>query len=102
MSDAVQPRSLFVHCRNDPPRSLWNMGSLEHVLFGEGVVLPAPTRFEVHRTEFPLLHGILQSTEEAYVLLMIRDREPVLYELNARPNQHAFEFGHRAKELFQF
>ncbi|MCY1251691.1 hypothetical protein D9M72_654830 [compost metagenome] len=59
------------------------MGALEHGLLGLGVVLPAPLRLQVHRAELPLLERIVDAAEEAQALFVVRDREPVLDDLDA-------------------
>ncbi len=56
-------------------------------------------RLEVHRAELPLLQRIVDADEEAQLLLLVGDREPVLDEPDARAHQHALELRARAEEL---
>src|SRR5665213_1980915 len=48
--DAVQARPLLVDGLHHPPARLGDMRALQHQLLGPGVVLPATTRLQVHRT----------------------------------------------------
>jgi NAD(P)-dependent dehydrogenase (short-subunit alcohol dehydrogenase family) len=97
--DAVQAGLLLVHRLHHPPGRLGDVGALQHHLLGLGVVLPAAAALQVHRAELPLLERVVDAAQEAQVLLVVGDREPVLDELDARAHQHALELGHRAEEL---
>ena len=40
MGNAVKPRPLLVDCLDDPPRRLGNVGAIEHLFLGFGILLP--------------------------------------------------------------
>ena len=44
----------------------------------------------------------MDTAQEAHVLFLVRDREPVFDEVDSRAHQHAFEIRHRAEELLVF
>jgi hypothetical protein len=98
--NAVQACFFLVDCLHHPPRCFRNVGALDHGFFGAGVIFPAPAAFQVHRAELPLLERIVDTAQKAGVLFIVRDRKPVLDQLNAAAHQHFFEFGHRTEELF--
>ena len=72
---------------------------LEHLLLDLGVLLPAHARLQVHGAQLPLLHGVVDTHQEAQLLLLVGDREPVLDQHDARAHQHALELRDVAEEL---
>ena len=78
------------------------MRALQHDFLGPGVVFPAAPGFQIHRAQLPLLERIVDAPQEAHMLLLIRDREPVLDEVNTGAHQHAFEIRHGPEKLFVF
>src|ERR1700761_749879 len=99
MMDAVQSSALLVDGVHHPPLRLGNMGTLQHHFFRLGVILPATPGLEVHWTQFPLLEWIVDAAEEPDILLLVRYREPVFQQTDARTHQHAFELRYRTIEL---
>ncbi|MNT10118.1 hypothetical protein D3C72_1449330 [compost metagenome] len=75
------------------------MGALQHDRFRLGVFLPAAAAFQVHGAELPLLERVVDAAQEAHVLLVVGDGEPVLDDLDARAHEHLLELGHGAEEL---
>src|SRR5689334_23382223 len=102
MMDAIEARLLLIDCFDYPPWSFQNVGSLEHELLGPGVLFPAAAGFQIHRTELPLLEGIMNARQEAVVLLFIGDRKPVLDQDDAGADQHPLKFGNTTEEFFTF
>src|SRR3974390_1840204 len=100
MVDAVEPCAFLIITLDDEPRSLWNVRAGEHIFLRLGVILPPDPRLQIHRAQFPLLQWIVDTHEKAHLLLLIRDRKPVFEKNDSRPNEHALEVGHVAKELF--
>ena len=76
--------------------------ALEHHLLGLGVLLPAPARLEVHRAQLPLLQRIVDAHQEAQMLLLVGDREPIFDQDDARAHQHALELRRGLEELLVF
>jgi hypothetical protein len=76
--DHVQARRPLVVGSNDVPRGDARVGLLQHDVPRPGVVVPALTRREVHRTQFPLTHGIVDTRFEPALLLVIAHFEPEL------------------------
>src|SRR5215470_6421099 len=102
MVDAVQSSLLLADTLDNPPACLWDMGALKHFLFCFGIFLPESPRLEIHGAELPLLEWIVNSHQEAQVLLLIGDREPILDEGDAGPYQHSLELRYRAEKLLGF
>ena len=48
-----------------------------------GIVVPAISRFEIHRAELPLAQRIVDARLEAALLLLLADLEPVFDQMNA-------------------
>src|SRR6516162_4616504 len=61
-----------------------------------------PTGFYVHRAKLPAFYWITHAVFETFLLLLVIHRKPVLYEDDARANQHFFEEGARSQELLIF
>src|SRR6516225_4093602 len=61
-----------------------------------------PAGFYVHRAKLPAFYRISHSVLEPFLLLLIIHRKPILYEDDARTNQHFFEEGARSQELLIF
>ena len=76
------------------------MGAIEHDFLRLRVILPAAAGLKVHWTELPLLERVVNAAPKAELLFVVRYGKPVFDELNARTDQHPFEFRHRSEELF--
>src|SRR5580704_14523164 len=61
-----------------------------------------PAGFYVHRAKFATFYLIAHAVLETFLLLLVIHRKPVLYEDDARANQHFFEEGARSQELLIF
>src|SRR6516164_4116215 len=61
-----------------------------------------PTGFYVHRAKLPAFYWITHAVFETFLLLLVIHRKPILYEDDARANQHFFEEGARSQELLIF
>src|SRR5215470_4634272 len=61
-----------------------------------------PTGFYVHRAKLPAFYRIVHAVLEPFLLLLVIYRKPILYEDDARANQHFFEEGARSQELLIF
>ena len=97
--NAIEAGFLLIHRLYNPPRCLWNVSALQHYLFGLGVLLPADSALQIHGAQLPLLERIVDATQEADMLLLIGNGEPVLDKPHARTHQHLFKFRHRAEEF---
>ena len=98
--NAIEAGFFLVHRLHHPPGRFGNVGALQHHLFGRGVILPALAGLQVHGAELPLLERVMDTAQEARVLLFVGNREPVLDHLNTRAHQHFFELRHAAEKLF--
>src|SRR4051794_23927798 len=88
MADAVQPR-VALDVRVDlPPGRVRRRGVLHHDVLRLRVLDPAPPGLHVHVRELPPAQGIVDPALEAALLLLVRDREPVLHDLDAGPDEH--------------
>src|SRR5919106_1554211 len=99
MVDAVQPGVTLVVCVDHPPWGLLGVGVCEHLVLGARVVLPAVAGLDVHRRQLPAFGGIVEPGLEAFLLLLVAHREPVLDQDGAGTDQHALELRTRAHEL---
>src|SRR5262249_28764652 len=81
--DAVEARPPFVVGAHDVPRRELAVRRPQHQVTGPGIGVPAPIRFEVHRTELPLSHRVVDAGQEAPFLLVLADLEPDLDQLDA-------------------
>src|SRR5262249_24060918 len=100
MVDAVKTCAFLGHPLDDPPRGLRNMRSLQHCLLGFRVLLPAPARFQIHRTELPLLDRVMDSHQEPEMLFLVRCGHTVLDQNDPGTDVHALEVRYRAEKLF--
>ena len=75
------------------------VGELEHLVLGPRVVDPAGPRLQVHLAELPALARVVDALLEPALLLIVADREPVLDEDDARPEEHGLERRGRPQEL---
>src|SRR6476469_7149246 len=98
--DAVEPCAFLIDGLHDPPARLGYVRALDHYFLGFRVVLPTSPRLEVHRTELPLLQGIVNAPQESQMLFLVGDREPVLEQADSRAYEHALELRYGAEELF--
>ena len=71
---------LFIVRFNDIPRGLFDVGKLEHLVFGTRVVDPFLARRQVHWTEFPSLRRLIQAILKSSFLFFVADRKPVFDE----------------------
>jgi hypothetical protein len=51
------------------------------------------SHLNIHRTQFPLCRHIRQAADESLLLFGIRNREPVLNQVESAFNQHVFKHG---------
>ena len=100
MRDAVQPCALLIVTVHDPPPRFRDVGTLEHFFLGGSIILPAPTRFKIHRRQLPLLERIVNTHVEAEFLLLVADRKPILDEDDPRSHQHPLKLGYIVEKLF--
>src|SRR5215471_5452837 len=99
MSYAVQPCPLFVIGLNYVPRRLLGIGSSEHCIPSTRIVVPTSMRFEIHRTQLPLAHGIFDPSEKSPMLLWFADLEPIFDENNLIVLHEGFEARAHAEEV---
>ena len=81
--NAVQSGPHFVVGLHHIPRGLRSIRRREHCVPGARVVVPAAMRLKIHRAYFPSSHRILDTLEEATVLLLFANLKPVFDEDNA-------------------
>ena len=77
MVNHIQPRALFVDSFNNVPGRFGDVGTLEHLFLGDGVIFPLDPGFQINRRQFPLLQRIVDAHQEPQLLFFIRDRKPV-------------------------
>ena len=94
-------RALFLSsASHDPPGRLGDVGALQHLLLGLGVAPPSARRDSRSiGLSFHCFSGSWMRHQEAQLLLLVGDREPVLDQPDAGADQHALELGHGAEEL---
>ena len=99
VADRVQAGALLAVGLDHGPGCLVDVGRLEHVVLGLGVLAPLLERGEVDRRELPLLERMPFALGEASALLLPADREPELDQVHAAAGEVALELGHLAQEL---
>src|SRR5262245_22687803 len=99
VANAIETRFLLVHRLDNPPRGFRNVRALQHDLFRRRVILPAPSRLQIHGAQFPLLERIVDTHHEPEMLLVITNRKPILDENDAGAHEHPFELRHGAQKL---
>jgi hypothetical protein len=102
MQHAVQARALLVVGLDDRPGRIRGVGVEEHRLLRLGVVVPLVEAGAVDGAQLPLFQRVALAAGEAAALFLLRDREPVLVELDARAHEHALEIRRLAHELEVF
>src|SRR5207247_337427 len=80
VADEVEMRGTLVVGFDHVPGRLFDVAVRKHLVLRLGVIDPAGSGLQVHRAQLPALAGIVDAPEEAPLLLVIADREPVLDE----------------------
>src|SRR5699024_10339246 len=91
VGDDVHAGAFLVLALHRVPGGRWNIRVDEHGVLGAGVVFPASDGLQVHRGKLPATQRILEARGEARVLLLVRDREPVLTQDDAVLDEQALE-----------
>src|SRR5271169_4946790 len=99
MGNAIEPGSLLVVGVHHVPWAQLGIGLGKHVVLGPRIVDPMLARCYIHGAKLPSLDRIAHAVLEAHFLLLVVDRKPVLYEDDARANQHLLKERARAHEL---
>ena len=74
----------------------------QHQVLGLGVLDPVLARLQVHRAQLPALDRVVGALDEAALLFLIADGEPVLDQNDAGPHQHVLEHRAGVQELLVF
>ena len=100
MRDGVQARRPLVVGADDVPGGDARVGLLQHHVARAGVVVPARARGNVHRTELPLAHRILDAGFEPPFLLVVADFHPQLDQNDPTPDHELLDLRTDLQEPF--
>src|SRR5262245_54994504 len=92
MRNAIETSPLFVVGMQDVPGCVLAVRRFEHLVAGFGIVVPAGTGREVHGTELPLPHRIVDTSQEPPFLLRVTHLKPVLNQDDATTDDVLLDF----------
>jgi hypothetical protein len=102
MAHAIQPRAFLVVGLDHRPGRIGGVGVEEHRLLRLGVIIPFVQARLVDGRQFPPLQRVGFAAGKAQALFLLRDREPVFVQLDARPGQHPLQLRGLAHEFKVF
>ena len=98
MRNRVQACGAFVIRTDDVPRRDARVGLFQHHISCAGVVVPARSRGQVHRAQFPLSQGVRHASFKAALLLGIAHFQPEFYEDDAPFDQELLDLRTQLQE----
>src|SRR5208337_1346242 len=102
VGNAVEAGTLLIIRRHHVPRGGGCVRGTQHGVASPRVVVPAAMRLQIHWTQFPALRRVFDTCEEAAMLLLFRDIEPVLQQDDAIADNEVFEDGTAFEKLLVF
>src|ERR1700722_1453653 len=81
------------------PRTMVAIGTSEHSVLRFGVVNPTRSSLQIGRAELPTLARVRQTLLKTALLLLVRNRQPILYERDPFVLQRLLELRTKAQEL---